>query len=46
MKILNHPNIVKLHEVIDDPESKEVNMIFDFIENDSVQKLIDRQEGK
>eukprot|EP01062_Namystynia_karyoxenos_P007987 TRINITY_DN12817_c0_g1_i1.p1 TRINITY_DN12817_c0_g1~~TRINITY_DN12817_c0_g1_i1.p1 ORF type:complete len:547 (+),score=181.69 TRINITY_DN12817_c0_g1_i1:132-1643(+) len=33
MKALNHPNVVQLHEVINDPECRKLYLIIDFVEN-------------
>ncbi len=33
MKKLNHPNIIRLHEVIDDNEEDKIYMVMDFEEN-------------
>lgn len=32
MKKLNHPNVLQLHEVIDDPKNKKLYMILDYID--------------
>eukprot|EP01062_Namystynia_karyoxenos_P060434 TRINITY_DN5201_c0_g1_i1.p1 TRINITY_DN5201_c0_g1~~TRINITY_DN5201_c0_g1_i1.p1 ORF type:complete len:1113 (+),score=233.75 TRINITY_DN5201_c0_g1_i1:118-3456(+) len=39
MKRLEHPNVVKLHEVIDDPECNKLYLILDFVERGPVMKL-------
>ena len=31
MKKLNHPNIIRLHEIIDDPKEQNIYMIMDLI---------------
>eukprot|EP00756_Hemistasia_phaeocysticola_P004378 Hpha_TRINITY_DN12781_c0_g1::TRINITY_DN12781_c0_g1_i1::g.114167::m.114167/K07359/CAMKK2; calcium/calmodulin-dependent protein kinase kinase 2 len=39
MKRLEHPNVVKLHEVIDDPECNKLYLILDFVEKGPVFKF-------
>ncbi len=36
MKKLNHPNLVKIYEVIDDPNNDKSYMIIDYVNNGSV----------
>jgi [calcium/calmodulin-dependent protein kinase] kinase len=36
MKKLNHPNIVKLYEVIDNPESNKLYIVMDFVEKGQI----------
>ena len=40
LKKLNHPNVVKLIEVLDDPEQDNLYMAFELVEHGSVVNLI------
>eukprot|EP01064_Diplonema_japonicum_P033206 TRINITY_DN6496_c0_g1_i1.p1 TRINITY_DN6496_c0_g1~~TRINITY_DN6496_c0_g1_i1.p1 ORF type:complete len:463 (+),score=65.54 TRINITY_DN6496_c0_g1_i1:28-1389(+) len=40
MKKLNHPNLVRLHEVIDDETSEKVYLVLDHVENGPVASLL------
>lgn len=33
MKMFNHPHIVRLHEVIDDPKDEKLHLIMDYCPN-------------
>lgn len=36
MKKLNHPNVLQIHEVIDDPDNDKLFMVIDYMDNGSV----------
>ena len=40
LKKMDHPNIVKLEEVIDDPEHDKLYLIMDYIENGAINSKI------
>jgi len=42
MKTLKHPNIVRLYEVIDDPETDEIYLIMDFLKHGTLQTKIEK----
>jgi [calcium/calmodulin-dependent protein kinase] kinase len=37
IKKLIHPNIIQLHEVIDDPKLDKVYLVFDFLEGGTIE---------
>jgi [calcium/calmodulin-dependent protein kinase] kinase len=41
LKKLDHPNIVQLYEVIDDPSCHKLYIVMDFIRNGSILKMLD-----
>eukprot|EP00756_Hemistasia_phaeocysticola_P030468 Hpha_TRINITY_DN16291_c2_g2::TRINITY_DN16291_c2_g2_i1::g.14151::m.14151/K07359/CAMKK2; calcium/calmodulin-dependent protein kinase kinase 2 len=42
MKALDHPNVVKLHEVINDPSCKKLYLIIDYVENGPIWNMGDK----
>jgi len=38
---MNHDNIIKLHEVIDDPESRKVYMVMEYLSGGSLRDKLD-----
>lgn len=42
MKKLNHQNIVKLHEVINDPNSDKLCLIMDYLGGGTMQEYLDK----
>lgn len=45
MKRLNHPNICRLHEVIDDPTTNSIFLIMDFVPGGSIAHDFDQRSG-
>ena len=43
MKKLDHPNVVKLVEVLDDPEDDNLYMVFEYLEGGEVGPFSSRQ---
>lgn len=40
MKKLDHPYILKLYEIIDDPTEKKLYLITDFVKNGNLEKKV------
>lgn len=45
MKKLFHPNIVRLHEIINDPSKKQLCLIIDLFKGGSVQSKLELQKN-
>ena len=43
---IHHPNIVGLHEIIDDPKDTNIYLVLDYIGGESLTDYIKRQSGK
>jgi [calcium/calmodulin-dependent protein kinase] kinase len=40
MKKLDHPNLVKLYEIIDDPKEKKLYLITEYVKNGTLEKRV------
>lgn len=45
-RMIHHPNIVGLHEIIDDPKDTNIYLVLDYISGVSLTDYIKRQSGK
>ena len=36
MKQIDHPNLVRLHEIIDDPQNKKIYLVMDYMDKGAI----------
>ena len=43
--MLDHSNIIRLHEIIDDPEEDKLYLVFDYLKCGSLENYINKKDG-